>query len=225
MTSALAHQVNQPITALNSYLAACRLLLKATPPDIARAELLMDKAVAEAQRAGDVVSGLRDFYQRGTTRPERIPIVNLIDNAVEGLFLQGQRNAVILTTRHADRRACVCADRLQIENALQNVVMNAIDAVETVETTRKSVELSTSMRGARIEIRIRDNGPGVGSDMVENLFEPFMTSKATGLGMGLTIARSLVRASSGDLRLESSGLSGACFLLSLPESNAPEEDQ
>lgn len=223
MTSALAHQLNQPMTALNGYLAACRFLLKAAPLDLERLNELMLKASAEAQRAGDVVSGLRDFYQRGTTRPERIPVAALVDNVAQLVRQQAVRDEVTLSTRHDDG-AAVRVDRLQVENALQNVLMNAVDSVAGAAPSRKWVEASTSSRDGRVEIRVRDSGPGIAADLVDSLFEPFTTSKAGGMGMGLAIARSLVHANGGELRLERSDGAGACFVLAFPEHPNQKEN-
>lgn len=217
VTSALAHQLNQPMTALNSYLAACRMLLRATPMDAQRLDELMDKAAAQAQRAGDVVRGLRDFYRRGITRSESTPVAHLVENVSEVLQSQARRRGVAVETRHADPGALVHVDRLQIENALQNVVTNAIDAVAERGGPDGWIEIGTSQGLGRVEIRVRDSGGGIASDMSDGLFEPFFTSKPDGMGMGLAIARSLVRANHGELTLERSDPSGACFLLTLPE--------
>lgn len=216
VTSALAHQLNQPITALNSYLAACRMLLKADPVEATRLHELMNKAAGEAQRAGDVVRGLRDFYRRGITRPEPTPVAQLISSVAELVRPQAERAGVIVMTRFEDPGALVHIDRLQIENALQNVVNNAIDAVVERGGPGRWIELGTSHARNPVEIRVRDSGGGIASEVGESLFEPFYTSKPDGMGMGLAIARSLVRANRGELTLERSDASGACFLLTLP---------
>lgn len=222
VTSALAHQLNQPITALNSYLAACRLLLKADPVEATRLDELMNKAAAEAQRAGDVVRGLRDFYRRGITRSEPVSVAQLLASVSELVRPQAERTGVVVTTRHDDPGALLHIDRLQIENALQNVVTNAIDAIVERGGPGRWIELGTSRTDGPVEIRVRDSGGGIASEVGESLFEPFFTSKPDGMGMGLAIARSLVRANRGDLTLERSDASGACFLLTLPRYTQAE---
>lgn len=216
LTSALAHQLNQPMTALSSYVGACQMLAAKPQIDADRLRAIMDKVAAEARRASEVVMRLRDFYQRGVSQTQLIELGALLDNVVQVAQRQADRGGIQIEL-HQPVPACrVRVDPVQVENALQNVVQNAIDAVLQQGAGRRSIAIAAAADNDRIRIRVRDSGPGVPGDIVASLFEPFNTSKTAGMGMGLAIARSLLRANGGDIELASSDASGATFVITLP---------
>ncbi|HKY20256.1 MAG TPA: ATP-binding protein [Vicinamibacterales bacterium] len=218
LTSALAHQLNQPMTALSSYLGSCRLLLSRPSLDIDSLRSLMDKAAAEAHRAGDVVSRLRDFYQRGISRAQTIRISDLVEHVVHIARRQANAQDIQITLEHDDPSLLLNVDPVQIENALQNVVHNAMDALSERPGRTPMLSIRTSATFDSVRITIRDNGPGVAQDIVTHLFEPFTTSKSHGMGMGLAIARTLAGANGGSLELEHSSDAGTAFTFILPRT-------
>lgn len=216
LTSALAHQLNQPMTALNSYVGACQLLVEQSQVDLPRLQQLMDKVAGEALRASKVVTRLRDFYQQGVTDPQPVQAAALLDNVVPIVRRQAQALGVEIAVRTGELSRVLVVDAVQIENALQNVLQNAVDAVAACAPDRRRIEVTIEHDAERVSLRVRDTGPGVPGDTGQALFEPFNTSKASGMGMGLAIARSLVRANAGELALESSGPAGTVFVMHLP---------
>ncbi|MCW0235757.1 MAG: MASE1 domain-containing protein [Ferrovibrio sp.] len=216
MTSALAHQLNQPIAALTGYLGACDALIARSDIDPGRLREMMSKALTEAWRASDVVSRLRDFYQRGATSPEWIDSFSILANVTTSLRPNAERLGVRIQLRNRELAISLYVDIVQVENALQNILQNAIEAASIDVSGKKIVEASHDLQDRCVCIRIRDSGPGVGPEIASLLFEPFNTTKSNGMGMGLAIARSLVEANGGGLKLESSGLGGSCFLMSFP---------
>ncbi|WP_168710410.1 ATP-binding protein [Panacagrimonas perspica] len=216
MTSALAHQLNQPMTALNSYVGACQIMVGQPILDAARLRDLMAKIEGEVRRSSEVVARLRDFYRRGATNLCPIEAGRLVDNVIQVLHRNAQSADVEIVSRPGEWSRRLLVDTVQTENAIQNLLLNAIEAMEMAGSKTRRIETSISVTQTSVEIRIHDSGPGVSAEMMAELFEPFHTSKADGMGMGLAIARSLVRASGGDLWIEPAAAGGACFVMRLP---------
>jgi two-component system sensor kinase FixL len=219
MTSALAHELNQPIAALVRYLGACEVLAVESRPD---ADLLRDtvrKAAGEARRASEVIRRLRDFYRAGAVQVQFVPPLALVESAVQAVRPRAQRAAVRIGVTSAGPLPQVAVDDLQVETALQNLLNNAIDALADAAEPR-AVEVSAGLSARGVAITVRDNGPGLPPEVADRLFEPFNTTKAQGLGMGLAISRSLVQANDGSLTLDPDVTSGTGFVVTLPVAAA-----
>ncbi|MFA7241419.1 MAG: MASE1 domain-containing protein [Sulfuricellaceae bacterium] len=215
MASAFAHELNQPLSAISNYLRACQTML--TMPDDQR-ELLcatMDKVVAEAGRAGQVMQRLRDFYRSGTLRLERIALEPLLQGGLEPLIKRAGHHGVALSLKVATGQPEVLVDRIQIETVLHNLVGNAIEA--SAASKHAKIEVS-AVPGENGEVRVcvADNGPGIAPEMANRLFEAFATDKPDGMGLGLAITRSLIDAHKGRLWAEAAPGGGACFCFTLP---------
>ncbi len=216
MASALAHELNQPLSAVANYVRACQLI---AADAAAPRELLaqtMDKAIVEVGRAGDVMRGLREFFRSGSTRLDHVDPVSLIARVLENARPRAVRHQIRCEYRGADSLPAVLVDTLQIETVLHNLVANAIDALKQVDPAQRRLTIDAAVDGrAHVRVTVTDTGPGIASDVRGTLFRPFATSKVQGMGMGLSIARSLVEAHGGSLRLESS-VSGCKFSFTLP---------
>ncbi|HNB67720.1 MAG TPA: ATP-binding protein [Accumulibacter sp.] len=201
MAGALSHELHQPLTALLAYTRACQQLL-AQGESGQRLFDVIDRVVAESQRAADVVSRLRDFFRTGTTRLERIELRELLASAVARFLTQARQQGVEL--RLLATPACALwADRLQLEVVLRNLLANAFEATAERPLAVRQVRVSAEHDGAgRVCITVEDSGPGVSEEMVEHLFEAFHSSKASGLGLGLAISRAIVEAHGGSLWAE-----------------------
>lgn len=221
MASAYAHELNQPLSALSTYLRACQIML-ATPD--ARQALLtetMDKVVAEAGRAGQVMHRLRDFYRSGALRLERLPLETALCGALEPLKSRAARHRVEIFLKVAGGLPELLVDRIQFETIVHNLVSNAIDAL--VDARQGMIKISASGENGKVQIRVADNGPGVAPEIADLLFEPFATSKPDGLGLGLAITRSLIDAHGGKLWAEPAAGGGACFCFTLPANNSESD--
>ncbi|MEO1543106.1 MAG: ATP-binding protein [Pseudomonadota bacterium] len=214
LASALAHELNQPLTAITNYASAARRLIKLKKSEAATDLVL--KAGEQAQRAGEIIRHLRQFIERGDT--ERT-WADLEDTVSEGarLGLMGVRGDEIsfqLTTNGA--LPLVMIDRVQIQQVVQNLVRNAVDAMQGQDGAREiRVELRTD-QDQTVEIVVDDTGPGLSPDVAEKLFQPFVTTKAEGMGVGLSVCRNIVEAHGGRIQGAKRAEGGSRFCFTLP---------
>ena len=201
MAGALAHELNQPLTALSAYAAACDKLLEqgATGDSVREA---MRRIVSESERAGEVIGRLRDFFRTGTTQLESVALRELLTSSVASFSLRAEKAGIELTL--AAMSDCVLlADRLQLEVVIRNLLSNAFDAVTHQSATKRRVRVSAVMEGpGRVCVQVEDSGPGLSAATAARLFEPFESTKSSGLGLGLVISRAIVDAHGGSLWAE-----------------------
>ena len=217
LASALAHELNQPITALVSYLRASEILALRSPADDERLRTTLGKAAQEAIRASEVLRRLRDFYQSGTIKREPVDVAAVCD-AVASAFQDRLRRAdASLTVIVESIVPKIEGDVTQLEIVLHNLVANALDAITPTSGKARQITLTASHSGSSVTLQTEDSGPGVPTEMESKLFEPFVTSKPDGMGLGLAISRSLIRAWGGDMSYaRSHTLGGAAFMIHLP---------
>jgi two-component system sensor kinase FixL len=216
MASALAHELNQPLSAVASYLRACELMLK--DPAAYREQLAqtMARAGDEARRAGNVVKELREFYRSGTGQLETVAVRDLVEHAIEPLRNRIERHAVDLRIDCEADAPQVYVDRMQIETVIQNLVGNAIDAMVSAGAAERRVAIEAVRHDPQfVRIAVRDTGPGIASKIAAQMFRPFKTTKPHGMGLGLALSRSIVEGHGGRIWLEPAD-GGACFGFTLP---------
>ena len=221
MAAGLAHELSQPLTAITAYARGCLRLLAGAMSEPALLHEGMTDVVQQAERAGDVLDRLREFVRGGEYR--RVPTVvePLIDAALSLTRVEAMRQEVEIEARIAPDLPTVVADRVQIEQVLVNLLRNAMDAMETANTERRSIVVEARRKGNHaIEISVADSGPGVAPEVIDTIFEPFVTTKPQGMGMGLSISRSIIDSHGGRLRMACSVRSGAMFIFDLPTAEA-----
>ena len=202
MSAAIAHELNQPLLAVSAYAKASRLLAEAPANDRERLVQTLDKLAAEAKRAGDVVRRLRELFRVGAAQPVETDPREPIGRAVESMRARAEAANVVLGYAERGTIPALRLDPLQIEVVVQNLIHNAIDAVaQTRSPGTVSVELARGGDGG-IAVSVADTGPGIAAEDAERLFEPLTTTKAQGMGMGLTISRAIVEAHGGRLWIE-----------------------
>jgi C4-dicarboxylate-specific signal transduction histidine kinase len=219
MASALAHELNQPLTAASNYVQACDIMLREPG---ARGESLAStvrKASAELQRAGEVVRWLRDFYRGGEARRERVHVKDLVATAVRPLENRLERQHIRLVKRLPEALPPLVVDRAQIETVIHNVVANAIDAIVDARSEVREIAIAADVENGALALSIHDTGPGVSPAIVPELFKTFTTSKRAGMGLGLAMSRSIVESHGGRVWLDATS-GGARFVLSLPYAGA-----
>jgi signal transduction histidine kinase len=201
MAGALAHELNQPLTALSAYGTACEQLLEQGDTGDRLRETIR-RMVAESSRAADVVRRLRDFFRTGATQLERIMLGELLASVAVPFSAKAQQRGIELTIDPVP--SCgLFADRLQLEVVLRNLLSNAFDAVADRPPGQRRIRLSAHPEGAgRVCVRVEDSGPGISGATAARLFEAFQSSKASGLGLGLAISRAIVEAHGGHLWAE-----------------------
>jgi signal transduction histidine kinase len=219
MSSALTHELNQPMTALVSYLQAARLML--TPADGSDDRLAgtLGKANREAIRAADVLRRLRDFY-RGTGTPATgsADPAACCASVLELLEPRLRRQAIQLRLALPPNLPAVAAPRTQVEVVLHNLVSNALEALAAQAAERRQLLVEALVQGGNVVLSVQDSGTGVAETALPQLFEPFNTTKPDGMGLGLAISRNLVAALGGELTYRrSAALGGACFEIRLPK--------
>lgn len=201
MAGALAHELNQPLTALSVYGTACERLLEQGETGERLRETIR-RMVAEAFRAADVVSRLRDFFRTGSTRLEPISLAALLSAAASPFVLKAQQQGIELII-DALPPCNLLVDRLQLEVVVRNLLSNAFEAVAEQATGKRRIRISARKAEAgRVCVRVEDSGPGISEATAARLFEAFQSSKASGLGLGLVISRAIVEAHGGHLWVE-----------------------
>jgi len=226
MASTLAHELNQPLTAIVSYLNGCRRLLARGPE--ANPEMLNDgleRAAEQAMRAGQIIRRLREFVARGATERQIENLPKLIEEA-SALALVGAGEYEVRVNFHFDPAASIVfADKIQIQQVLLNLIRNAMEAMQG--SPRRELTISTiAAEPGTVEVQVADTGSGIAEQIAPQLFQPFITTKAKGMGIGLSISRTIIEAHGGRLWVEPNPGGGTLFHLTLralpeeAESNA-----
>jgi signal transduction histidine kinase len=209
--AALAHEINQPLTAVANY---ARLVKNAADP-IAASEA-SDRVIAQVERAAEVVRRLRDFIRLGRSETTPVAVPQLVDEAISYCHVELDRYGVELQLRVGRDLPEVKVDALQIEQVIVNLVRNAVEALTDAGRYDGKVVIEARQDDeGSVVIRVRDNGPGFDPDLAERAVAPFTTTKCDGLGLGLSLARSIIEAHGGRLSIESSP-SGAVVSFTLP---------
>ena len=211
LASALAHEINQPLTAIANYMEGARDLLdKPDAEALAMVREALSEAAAESIRAGQIVRRLRDFIGRGENEKHVGSLRLLVDEA-SALALTGTRHADIEVEIRLDPTAdSVLVDRIQIQQVLVNLIRNAVEAMQRSPQPR--IEIRSVAEGANmVHMIVADNGPGLPTEILAHLFEPFHSSKDQGMGLGLSICRTIIEAHHGRMWAEPSDIGGAAF--------------
>jgi two-component system sensor kinase FixL len=216
MASTMAHELNQPLTAVTNYLEAGRQLLAAGAGRPERIVEMMEKAIGQAQRAGDVIRRLRGFVSKGETE-RRIQSLNKLVEEALALALVGARQRGVRTSLELDHTLPpVLVDHVQIQQVVLNLVRNAVEAMEQNERRELRIGTRAVPEQGTVEIIVADTGPGIAPELADRLFQPFVTTKATGMGLGLSICREIVEAHHGRLTTAPASSGGTVFRVTLP---------
>jgi two-component system sensor kinase FixL len=221
LATSIAHELNQPLAAIANYVeAASALLADPSPENVAMIREALDECAAQSIRAGQIVRRLRDFISRGESERQIVPLARLVNEASAMAFMSS-------STRHLDfdvkiaAGLVVLADRIQIQQVFLNLIRNAVEAMEDSPFQRLVITAKKAAHGM-IEATVADSGPGLAPEVAESLFSPFLTTKAKGMGLGLSICRTIVEAHEGKIWAEPSKLGGVAFHFTLPDGSEEE---
>jgi two-component system sensor kinase FixL len=222
MAAALAHELNQPLTAIGNSVGALKIMLGdgARPLDeVARARVARaaDQAEGQAVRAGEIVRRLRDFIARGEADARIERIAPLIEDSVALGAPNAKSDQIEIRLRLSPKANRVLADRIQIQQILVNLIRNASEALQETPTPR-ILTISTTAKRGMVEVSVRDTGPGVAPEFAQQLFSPFQSTKTTGMGVGLSICRRIVEAHGGTMWLQDTDGAGADFRFTVPQA-------
>ena len=217
MASGIAHELNQPLTAIATNAYASIQMMESGNISNEKLADIMEKIGHQAERSGEIIRQLRQFVRK--EQPQRSPLdVNELIEEVLMLLRPEVHKAGVVIQRNLDRSIKkVMAQRIQIEQVILNLVKNAIEAMVNSDVETRVLTITTGMGGSHsVIVSVEDSGPGISSEMRDGLFDPFITSKKKGLGLGLSISQGIIEAHQGNLYLDSSSGQGAIFRFALP---------
>ena len=213
LTASIAHEINQPLTAVVTHGHACAEWLSANPPNLEKAQQTVQRIIQDGTRAGAVISRIRALFKKEAPAKDWLDINNVIHELTTFLRDDAMRRRIVIRTDLVPGLAKIRGDRVQLQQVVLNLMMNGMDAM--AETTGRARELLISARGDKSEIvvRVEDSGMGLDPEAADKIFNPFFTTKAHGIGMGLSISRSIVESHEGRLWASSRPSGGAIFNL------------
>ncbi len=222
MASALAHELNQPLAAVSNYLQGSRRLIDSMDGDqAARLRTALNKATEQALRAGQVIQRLRSFVARGETEKRIESLSKLVEETLALALVAARDQAVRVNLQYAQASDHVIVDKVQIQQVLLNLLRNALESMHNASRRELTVTTVAASDGL-IEVRVADTGSGIAPEAIEKLFQPFFTTKKQGMGVGLSICRTIVESHGGRIAVEPNPDGGAVFYFTLP-GVAPEE--
>ncbi|MGO8701216.1 MAG: ATP-binding protein [Limisphaerales bacterium] len=216
LTASIAHEVNQPLVVMLTYADAASQWLAALPPNLNEARVAVHRIAREAGRASEVIRRIRALFRKGD--PAKTP-VNINELVAETLMLVNaelNRQEVSLQTQLAPRLPLVPADRVQVQQVLLNLLMNAIDSLSAEVQRARVLRIRTRSKRGVVQVAVQDTGSGIAPQAFKHLFKPFYTTKPDGLGMGLALSRSIVEAHGGKIWITPNDEGGAIFQFTLP---------
>jgi PAS domain S-box-containing protein len=217
LTASIAHEVKQPIGATVTNAQAALRFLDSQPVDLDEIREIFNDIVKDGNRASEVFERIRDLTKKTSPRRDRFDINSAIREVIELVRGEVVKNGVEVEIQLLDSLPMIEGDRVQLQQVILNLIINAIQAVSTLTQDRRRLHISTENAAPKgLRVAVRDSGPGLGPDNIERLFEPFYTTKPDGMGMGLSICRSIIEAHGGQLSAAINVPQGAIFQFTLP---------
>jgi PAS domain S-box-containing protein len=218
LASGIAHEVNQPLTAIVNYAQACLRFIQADQPDLAKLRSILEKTHDQALKAGQIIHHMRDFVRSKKIHRATADINALIENAVSLSITDLKQYNIQLSFSLADNLPSIYVDSVQIEQVILNLVRNSIDALKDVaHNKQRKLFIQTLLNDENfIEVKVKDNGHGLGESSQKKILTPFYTTKSSGMGMGLSISQSIVKSHDGSLHFASKPGKGSTFYFTIP---------
>jgi two-component system sensor kinase FixL len=214
MSSALAHELSQPLSAVSSYMRGSVQILEQESPDLEKVRAALLRAEDQALRAGEIIRRLRDFLSKGETERRIEPLLKLVEEAAALAMVGAREDGIRLRLQVSPATAFVLADKVQVQQVLLNLLRNGIEAMRG-SPQRDLTITSEAGPDDMTTIRVTDTGAGIRPDIAEQLFQPFVTSKSEGMGVGLSISRTIVEAHGGHIWAEATPEGGTSFIFTL----------
>jgi C4-dicarboxylate-specific signal transduction histidine kinase len=217
LSASLAHELNQPLGALVVNAQTLQRWLDRDPPDLAAVSRSAERIVRDSQRASDIIQSTRSMLGRHSPVVEPVSLIDLVSETRALMEVELLRNRVVVETNAASDPNTVIAVRIELQQVLINLFTNAVQAMAATPEEHRRISVTIEpAEGQSISVKVHDNGPGLGAEVLQNLFKPFCTTKETGLGMGLAICRSMLEARGGTLTASNHAEGGALFQMIVP---------
>jgi len=217
LTASLAHEILHPIaTARNNARAGMRFL-EMKPPDLGEVREALSCVVRDADRAKDIVDRVRDHMKKAPRRKEHFDLNEAVEEVIVMVRTAVEREKVAVKTSLMQHMVPIVGDRVQLQQVLLNLIMNAVEAMSAVKQDERELRIATQQsETGDVVVAVEDSGLGIDPDRADRIFAPFYTTKATGTGMGLAICRSIIAAHGGQLWAEARRPRGSAFKFTLP---------
>lgn len=216
MATALAHELNQPLSAIAAFARGCTRRLRAGTATLDELREPLDAIGEQAERAGDVIRHVREFVRRRELVLAAADVNQIARSVAHFAEIDARQHDAVVRLDLAPRLPPAQADSIMVEQVIGNLVRNAIDAMTEARSPQREITLRTAQRDGAVEVEVADTGPGIAADLADQVFEPFFTTKHDGVGMGLSISRSIVEAHGGRIAVDGAAGGGATFRFSLP---------
>jgi signal transduction histidine kinase len=223
LVASIAHEVNQPLSGIVSSGSACLRWLAADPPNLEEARESVRRIVAAGRHAGEVIARIRALTTRSTAPAEKLDLNETIRQVLVLIGDEAKRNDVTIRTLFADGLSAVTGDRVQFQQVVLNLVINGIEAMTSVSDRARELVITTeNIDPDQVQVTVEDSGMGIDPNAIAKIFEPFYTTKSTGMGMGLSITRSIVQRHGGGLSVTAKRGRGAIFYFTVPKYDEEE---
>lgn len=216
LSASIAHEINQPLGTILSNAEAAMIMLQSSAPDIPAVTETLTEILKSDRHASEVIRRVRSLVKKAPYELQRFDLNELAMETAQFLSRTARGRDIELRSATAPKPVHVIGDRVQLQQVILNLVMNAIDAMQDSES--RSIDIETSQAGGMAELSVSDSGPGIPAEKLGDVFEPFYTTKAEGMGMGLSIARTIVESHDGTLAASTGAKGGASFTIRLPAS-------
>jgi signal transduction histidine kinase len=225
LSASIAHELTQPLGAILRNTEAAEMMLEAASPvNLAELKDIMTDIGRDERRASEVIRRLRNLLAKAPTEAREVDLNEVVQEVIEVLSAQAAAYHVILTTNLASRPLLVGGDGIQLEQVILNLIMNALEAIRSSFSAERKITARTArLDGALAEVAIEDSGPGIPPDKAQQIFEPFFTTKESGMGMGLSIARTIVESHRGRIWAENRSEGGAVVRFTVPLSGTERD--
>ena len=217
LTASIAHEVNQPLSGVVSNAGASLRWLAGDPPNLEKAREATNRIVRDGKRAGDIIARIRALTRRAPTAHEELDLNQTIQEVLALVGDEAKKESVSIQTQFADDVFPVLGDRVQLQQVVLNLVMNGIEVMSGVADRPRELIITTrNLEPDQVQVTVEDSGTGLDPTAMDKIFDPFYTTKPTGMGMGLSISRSILQAHGGRLWTAAKDGPGAMFHFTLP---------
>ncbi len=225
LTASIAHEVSQPLSGIIMNASTCLRMLKSDPPNIDGARETAQRTIRDGNRASDVIQRLRTLFTKKQVDVEPLDLNETVREVVALLSGELQRDNIILKQELKDRLPTVAADRVQLQQVILNLLRNACEAMSSIDDRPRQIALRTELEGDHVRLSVQDSGVGFTREVADQMFESFYTTKSDGMGVGLSVSRSIIEANRGRLWATANDGPGATFAFSIPCDQGSQDQQ